>query len=311
MQPDTTYPYRPEMPYRNWTIGFGVSLAIHFLTVAAIVFLPSGFFRGNRIERPPGFDVQLVSLNPELPYAAGGSGAPVASVQPVKPNPPVEKTEPAPRPVQAEPEPDAVPIKIGKEKKINPADAAVKPPEPVVKKSLKKKTFNPDKVIASAVKQIEEKNDTDRPDSVQQRIEQMKSQIGSRPDTGRVDDNSGKTASTSGSSTGSGGYASGGIAGGSFTQMQIYQAEVAVRMKQNWAFSPELAGNTQGMESRVVIKILGNGQITDVWYEKKSGNSYLDESAYRTIMKSNPLPPLPDGESYYHLVLGFTPSGLK
>ena len=71
-----------------------------------------------------------------------------------------------------------------------------------------------------------------------------------------------------------------------------------------------MAGDTRGLESRLVIKIMPNGDITDVWFEKRSGNAYLDDSAYKTVMKSNPLPPLPAGYPYYHLVVGFTPSGV-
>ncbi len=95
-----------------------------------------------------------------------------------------------------------------------------------------------------------------------------------------------------------------------FSQIEIFQAEVSVRMKNNWVFSEKLAGKTNGLESRLVIKVLPDGTITDVWFEKRSGNAYLDNSAYKTVMKSNPLPPLPKGLAYYHLVLGFTPSGL-
>jgi TonB family protein len=98
---------------------------------------------------------------------------------------------------------------------------------------------------------------------------------------------------------------------GNYTPIQIFQAQVSVLMKNNWVFSEKLAGETKGLESRLVIKILSDGTITDVWFEKRSGNSYLDNSAYKTVMKSNPLPPLPDNMPFYHLVLGFTPSGLN
>jgi len=95
------------------------------------------------------------------------------------------------------------------------------------------------------------------------------------------------------------------------SQIEIYQAEVSVRLKNNWVFSEKLAGDTKGLESRLVIKIMADGKITDVWFEKRSGNTYLDNSAYKTVMRSNPLPPLPEGFAYFHLVLGFTPTGLK
>lgn len=301
MRPDIPYSYRPETPYGQWSIGFGVSLAFHFLVIVVIVFMPSVFF-GNRLDTAKVLDVEMVSLNPELPPAPGGTGAPVAKKKPAKQKPPAEKAEPAE--AEPEPEPDAIPIKTGKEKNINPVEQA-KAPEPEMKKSLKKKTFKPDKAIEAAVKRIEEESKTDQLDSVQKRIAEMQNEVGSVDQKEAPDDN------RMGDTPGSGGFSSGGIAGGRFSAMEIYQAEVAQRMKQNWTFSPELAGNTTGLESIIVVKIISDGRITDVWYEKRSGNTYLDESAYKTVMKSNPLPPLPGGNSEYHLVMVFTPRGLN
>ncbi len=56
-----------------------------------------------------------------------------------------------------------------------------------------------------------------------------------------------------------------------------------------------------------------NGKIKDIWFEKKSGNSYFDESAFKAVKKSDPLPKLPKEyfKPYYNLGLIFTPSGLK
>ncbi|MEZ4566834.1 MAG: hypothetical protein R2860_07650 [Desulfobacterales bacterium] len=47
----------------------------------------------------------------------------------------------------------------------------------------------------------------------------------------------------------------------------MFQAEVSVRLKNNWVFSEKLAGETRGLESRLVIKVLPDGTITDVWFE--------------------------------------------
>jgi colicin import membrane protein len=59
------------------------------------------------------------------------------------------------------------------------------------------------------------------------------------------------------------------------------------------------------------IKILANGEIKEIRFEKRSGNRYLDESAYKALMKTNPLPPLPKGFKLYEVGLIFTPKGLK
>ena len=72
-----------------------------------------------------------------------------------------------------------------------------------------------------------------------------------------------------------------------------------------------LAGKLSDLETRIMIKIMANGEIKDVWFEKRSGNQYLDESAYKAIVKSNPLPPLPKGYQFYQVGLIFTPTGLQ
>jgi colicin import membrane protein len=83
------------------------------------------------------------------------------------------------------------------------------------------------------------------------------------------------------------------------------------RIKQNWAFNQRLAGSEKAIEARLLIKILKNGQIRDVWFETRSGNRYLDDSALKAVKKSNPLPQLPKGYATYEIGLRFTPSGLK
>ncbi|MBS3809653.1 MAG: TonB family protein, partial [Desulfobacterales bacterium] len=198
------------------------------------------------------------------------------------------------------PDKEAVSVKKGIRKNIS-KDYELKtpdPPEPDVKTSLKKKTFDSEKVIEDAVNRIAEKTDKARPRSIEERIARMESEVGDKTYKGRL----GSSAEEKNAS---------GADPEDFAPIEIYQAEVAVAMKRNWAFSREVAGQTEGLETRLVIKILPDGKIADVWFEKRSGNSYLDESAYKTVMKADPLPPLPEGYPHYHLVLGFTPGGLK
>ena len=108
-----------------------------------------------------------------------------------------------------------------------------------------------------------------------------------------------------------------GITGGqgnrSFDKIDLYQLEIKFQIQKNWAFSEQLAGNHNNLESILVIKIMPNGEIKDVWFEKKSGNSHLDESARKAILKSDPLPPLPSeiNGPYFTVGMIFTPSGLQ
>jgi colicin import membrane protein len=74
-----------------------------------------------------------------------------------------------------------------------------------------------------------------------------------------------------------------------------------------------LTGGRTDLEAVLVIKIMPNGEIQDIWFEKKSGNSYFDDSVYKAVKKSNPLPPLPKDyqRPFYNVGLVFTPSGLR
>lgn len=299
IQPAALIVYDSEAPVRNFfffaVISFFCHLAVFVLV--AWVHLPGDF--SKKIEPPPAIDVDLVALNTETPLppakAEKPSAAPIVPVENpvVKPAPKM-----APTPLPAEPE--VLPTK-NLQKKKNPADYVVeKPPKlenkQITKKPVEKKQIDSAEVIEKAIRRIEKESEAAQAKSVSDRIASLRQEVLNQP---------GK-ASPAASST----VSSGNSYSRDFTQIEIFQAEVSVRLKNNWVFSEKLAGETKGLESRLVIKILPDGSITDVWFEKRSGNAYLDDSAYKTIMKSNPLPPLPAGIPYYHLVLGFTPSGL-
>jgi colicin import membrane protein len=274
---------------RSFVVFFGLSFLSHIVIFALIVFvhIPNLSFR--RITPPSAIQVDLVALNPDLPLSPPkGNKDSIETVKTIQQ--PVEQQQPE---KQAEP-----PVKESAKKNINPSDFVIKEPgkpEPEVKKSLKKESINTKKVLENAVKQIEKQADASSPPTLANRLEKLKQEV--------------KT-DTRGLAYGSASETSGGQYRAGLTPIQIYQAEVSIRLKNNWVFSEKLAGATEGLESRLIIKILPDGNITDIWFEKRSGNEYLDNSAYKTIMKSNPLPPLPPGLSYYHLVLGFTPLGL-
>ena len=84
-------------------------------------------------------------------------------------------------------------------------------------------------------------------------------------------------------------------------------------MSQNWAFSQQLGQLGKELRAVVIIKVGRNGKIMDVWFETRSGNAYLDESAYRAVKKSDPLPPLPQSYArpYVEIGLNFTPRGIS
>ena len=84
-------------------------------------------------------------------------------------------------------------------------------------------------------------------------------------------------------------------------------------MERNWAFSQQLAGEGQELQVKLVFKVMPDGDITDIRFTENSGNSYLDESAYRAIVKAKPVSPHPTGVRAPYVTVGvrFTPEGMK
>ena len=176
------------------------------------------------------------------------------------------------------------------------------------KESLKKKTFKPSKVVKNAITKIEKQVEDSRPNPVIEAINRLKSKVGSTETRDIGAKGEGQTGQQ------------GGMSGGTLTTgylalkpIDIYKAEIPYHIEKNWAFSEQLSGGDTDLIAVVVIKIMQNGEIKDIWFEKKSGNSYFDESAFKAVKKSDPLPELPKEylNPYYNLGLIFTPSGLK
>jgi TonB family protein len=75
-------------------------------------------------------------------------------------------------------------------------------------------------------------------------------------------------------------------------QTNAYIAAVWTRVKQNWTMPQSLIPE-KNITAIINAKILRNGTLEYAGFEKRSGNRYFDDSALRTIQKSNPVPPLP------------------
>ena len=274
-----------------------VSMACHIVVLAIIVFMPDWEPSGRRT--PSAITVNMVSLGPPTPPGPPPKAEVVEQKTPVAPEPP----EPEPVEVEAPPPPEAVPLPPPPQPDSPPKKAVpIKPKEVKPKKSLKKDTYKPEKVVKSAVKKIEKDSRTARPKQITDAIASLKN---------KGAPSGAETSQPSGAAMAGGG--SGPISQKVLEQIDIYKAEVAYRVQKNWAFSEQLARGNLDIETVIVIRILPGGKIKDVWYEKKSGNVYLDESAFKAVKKSDPLPPLPQGyrRPHYSLGLVFTPKGLK
>jgi len=84
------------------------------------------------------------------------------------------------------------------------------------------------------------------------------------------------------------------------------------KIKAQWAL-PEGILPKDNFVAVIAVKILRNGTIADLNFEKRSGNKYFDESAMKAIKKASPLPALPDWIKGSNIELGiiFHSSELK
>jgi colicin import membrane protein len=171
------------------------------------------------------------------------------------------------------------------------------------KQSMKKKTFKRERLLESAIKTVEKQVEASKADPKQQALDRIRSELAEKAAKEPEEDERAATAAVG--MTGEGTPTS--------DILRIYYAEVAYRIQRNWAFSEQLAGNEEELYNEVGFKIMRNGEIRDLWFDRRSGNSYLDESARKAILKSSPLPPIPDEIRGDYIPLGarFTPEGIN
>ena len=288
-----------------WTLVLfaSVSLACHLAFFLIILFTPD--FRPKR-----NFVSNVISVSMVSMPGQGAAGPPVLQPPPqaepeVAPPAPPEPAEPPEAAVEIAPEPpepevsipnkEAAPIKkqqfkpktsLKHKTKVEPAEKkeAPKPAEPEAKLAPKKATPKP----APA-------------DPVAEAIKRLQSRVGS--------------TNPRGGQAGQGGGGGSGGPGGqrALELMDIYRAEIPYVVQKNWAFSSRLAGLSGDLYAIVVLEIGRDGRILDIWFDEKSGNRFLDESAYKAVQKSDPLPPLPPSytRNSYRLGLRFTPQGIQ
>ena len=274
---------RPDRrPTGSLAAYMGLSLGCHAVLMAFLIAF-SGF-NGCRRQAvfPSVIDVDLVSL----PDASPGG----------RPSAPAGRQE-APSPAAAVPPKPSRAVAVPTEKA--PVDQ--------VKTALKKKTYQPDqsveKAIARLEKQAAKQKDQGPPsDSVAQAISRMK----------QAEQDSRQSVKVSGAGgSGAGGGVIGGRSRKELEAIDVYKLEIRYHILKNWVFSSQLAGNDKELRTVIGITIAADGHITDTWFDHRSGNRYYDDSAHKAVLKSNPLPRLPQGFKTYTVGLEFTPSDLR
>jgi len=75
-------------------------------------------------------------------------------------------------------------------------------------------------------------------------------------------------------------------------KMNIYYTQIWARIKSQWVM-PQSILPRENIEAVIHARVLRNGAVMDLSFEKRSGNRYFDESAMKAVQKASPLPPLP------------------
>lgn len=268
-----------------------LSLVCHLAFLAAVVFMPS-----LRSEKPPAHSVINVRMVALQAPEATAAPAPVVTTK----TPKVTKPELVQPPVVPAPAP-----------KPDQTVAPTAPtPAPKPKTSLKKKTFKSTEVVKQAMQDLETKvarapepAAAVPPDQLQSALERLRQAVG-------------KSEATRSAADGENGQASGGVSRDgrrSAELIDLYRLEVAFQIQKNWAFNQQLAGEEQSLVAAIVFKVMPDGEIRDIFFTDRSGNAALDESAYRAIVKSNPVDPHPKGlrQPNVMVAIRFTPQGIR
>lgn len=188
-------------------------------------------------------------------------------------------------------------------------EVSTAPPKLKEKKSLKETTRDNQKMIERAIERIEKKVNEPDTSSVASAIDRLKKKFADEPRPGPPAASPGQ----GGGGGPAGGAGGGGGGPGQIEPIDIYNATVASQVQRNWAFPQQLSGADKNLSVKIAFKVMSNGDITDIRYVERSNNPYLDDSAYKAVMKSSPLGPFPPSVKKPHILyqLTFTPEGMR
>jgi TonB family protein len=106
----------------------------------------------------------------------------------------------------------------------------------------------------------------------------------------------------------------GGMKGGELSQaLMLYRALVNEKIESNWVLPERFSQEKEDLEAVVVVRARRDGTVFDINFEKKSGDSYFDDSVLKAILKSKPFPPFPDiySPQEEEIVIRFAPENVR
>jgi TonB family protein len=302
-------PMRPGTGIESRVMMFcyGISILVHLVFFGSVVFLAEPDSQPRLGQSA--INVSLVSLPGPPKAAAPPATAPAPQPEAKTVAVPPKETQKAPKtPVMEAPAPEQPPVSP---KPAETVSLAPKQNKPKVKRSLKKKTQNRQKMIDRAMTNVEKQVEKSQSDSVRQAIDRLKKKVAQSEAGGSQ---TGRTAAATPGAPAAGIPGATGSGGQRTLEItDIYKIEVAFQVERNWAFSQQVAGDNRALQASLVFRVMPSGEITDIRFTRRSGNTYFDDSAYKAIVKANPVSPHPAEIKvpYVTVPLRFTPEGLR
>ena len=288
----------PDSPSSEPKLLWGVlfSAILHCILIVVLMGIPS-FSAPKRTYFSSAYMVKLVDAPPVKPgrvrpSKGGGSGAGKVVVKETKAQP---KTSEEKKKTEAKAKPKKQQKKAGAVKKTTKPKGTTLAVEDANKKkksateSAKKASNAGDAESAYSLALNKIKNKVDKKRK-QEEVARIRDKIASQGSGGGTD--SGLPAGVS-SAGGLGGIPGG---QGKIAQLplnyRLYYQVIEEKIKSNWnlALPRGLMEDMRAMEVVLSITIKADGTISALSFEKKSGNIYLDDSAFRAVKKSSPLP---------------------
>jgi colicin import membrane protein len=270
-----------------------ISLGAHLLFLGLVLFSPDWWTPAPSY-LPSVIDVQMVDL------AQVGASKGTTAEEAVAPAPVKE----APK----EPKEAEAPVSVSQEEPPAKPEVSVAPVPKTTKTSLKYKTFKSQKVLQNALQRVEKKVDNLPPKPLEDTIKRLREKVAKEGKPGTSDEGVAETGQI-GKGMGFGGR------GGrkEIELIDLYRLEIAYAVQKNWAFAEQLGGGGKQLVASIVFKVLPDGKLTDIFFTDHSGNAYLDDSAYKAIVKTSPVKPYPEGlrRDYIEMGLRFTPEGVR
>jgi colicin import membrane protein len=273
-----------------------ISAGVHLL-LCGIVLFSSGWFASSPSFIPSVIDVQMVDLN-QISASKGTTAEVTAAPEP-------EKTAPEEKDVSKEPEAS---VSVSQEQPEKSPEVSVAPVRKTTKSAMKYKTFKSEKILKNALQRVENKVDSQPPKPLEDTIKRLRDKVAKEGKSGTTGADVPETGQTG---TGMGIGGSGGQK--EIELIDLYRLEIAYAVQKNWAFADQLAGGGNQMVASIVFKVMPDGKIADIFFTDHSGNAYLDDSAYKAIVKTSPVKPFPNGlnRAYIEMGLRFTPEGVR